>query len=200
MRKAWVRSCMTLVALFLAAAAVAQEQEIKPQQPDLWRCDGCVSKVIQLPASSKPTEMQDVVNLFRTVVELRILKPEPWQHTISVTCTPEQLAVVDKIVSTLDELRESGDRRRSIVIWEPANPPMAEELTSSHQRWEPELSLSYIKAFYLPDVPALQMMQLTNNLRKTTQIQRMQMLPSAHVIVIRGSSEKMAQADRVMSE
>lgn len=201
MRTTWIRASVLLVTfVLLTTSAVSQGPDNKLPSPDTQQCDGCVSKVIQLPSSLKTYEMQDVVNLFRTIVELRIFSKDPLQHTISVTCTPEQLVVVEKLVAVLDELRTSGDRRTSILVHEPQNPPPAEESTQDPHKWkpEPELASSFIKVYYTPESSPEQIWTMVNTLRTKTQIARIHMLPSAHVVVIRGSSEKMAQADRLM--
>jgi hypothetical protein len=203
MRTAWIRASLLLVTLLLLTTSVfAQGQNSKSPSPYRWQCDSCVSKVIQLPSSSTPVEMQDLANMFRTIIELRILSQDPSQHTISVTCTPEELAIVDTLVAVLEDLRSAGDQRRSILIHEPQNPPPADGLPqgSRKPRPQPELASSVIKAFYLPNLSLTQMQTLTNTVRITAEIAMIQQLPSAHVVVVRGTSEQVAQADSLLKE
>jgi hypothetical protein len=197
MRTAWIRASLLSVTFVLLTTSVIA------QGPYKWQCDTCVSKVIQLPSSSTPPEMQDITNMFRTIVELRILSQDPPQHTISVTCTPEELAIVEKLVAVLEDLRPAGDQQKSILVYGPQNPPPPPDVSSQAPRkWtrEPELASSYIKALYLPDSSPEQMRTLVNTIRTTAQIMRIQMLPGAHAIVVRGTAQQIAQADSLMNQ
>lgn len=201
MRTAWIRALLPVAASVLLTTSVFAQGDNKLPPPDKWRCEGCISKVIELPSSSTPFEVQEVANTFRTIVDLRILSVDR-SPTISVTCTPEQLVIAEKLVAVLEDLRSGGNRPPSILIYEPqgSQPADASSQAARKGRDEPELASSFIKAFYLPNSSPQQMQTLVNTLRTTAQITRTQLLASSHVVVVRGTSQQVAQAESLMNE
>jgi general secretion pathway protein D len=62
-----------------------------------------VVKTFYLSNLSQPTELQDVVNALRQILEIRLIQPLPSQSAIVVRGTPDQLALAEKLVSDLDK-------------------------------------------------------------------------------------------------
>ncbi len=89
-----------------------------------------VLKTFYLSNLSQPTELQDVVNAIRTVLEVSRIQQLPSQSAIVVRGTPDQLALAQKLVDDLDKakpevvvdvaiLEVSRDKMRQLGI----NPP-----------------------------------------------------------------------------
>jgi hypothetical protein len=188
MRTSWIRASLLLVSfVLLTTFVVAQGSETNLAPLDTSSgCERCVSKVFQFPNSSGATELQDVINMFRTVVEIRFVQSDVSQHTVSVTGSPEQIAISAKLVGA------------SLLVHEPENPQPRD--SASQPDADRELATSFIKALYLGKASMQQMQTLTNTLRSTAHIVRMQQLPSCQVIVVRGTSEQVTQADSLMKQ
>ncbi len=62
-----------------------------------------VIKTFYLTNLSQPTELQDVVNTLRQILEINRLQPLPTQAAIVVRGTPDQIALAQKLVSDLDK-------------------------------------------------------------------------------------------------
>jgi general secretion pathway protein D len=62
-----------------------------------------VVKTFYLTNLSQPTELQDVVNTLRQILEINRLQPLPTQAAIVVRGTPDQIALAQKLVSDLDK-------------------------------------------------------------------------------------------------
>jgi general secretion pathway protein D len=62
-----------------------------------------VVKTFYLTNLSQPTELQDVVNTLRQILEISRLQPLPTQAAIVVRGTPDQIALAQKLVSDLDK-------------------------------------------------------------------------------------------------
>jgi general secretion pathway protein D len=62
-----------------------------------------VIKTFYLTNLSQPTELQDVVNTLRQILEINRLQPLPTQSAIVVRGTPDQIALAQKLVSDLDK-------------------------------------------------------------------------------------------------
>ena len=165
-------------------------------------CEGCATKLFQLPASTKPYDSQDVVNLFRTVVELRFIQQDVSHHTISIKGTPEQVAVAGKLVEVLDSLRSGGDHAMAFTVYAPTNKTASDSAMqeTSPSAADRELSSSYVKALYTPKSSMQQMQTFTDKLRSEAHIVRLQTLPSLHVTVVRGGAHQVTEAERLMNE
>jgi len=81
--------------IFVAADTPAKRKEIESN----------VIKTFYLSNLSQPTELQDVVNTMRTLLEVQRITMIPSQAAIVVRGTPDQLALADKIVSDLDKAK-----------------------------------------------------------------------------------------------
>lgn len=104
------------VCLVFAAPALAQPdsqpapQDAKPQTapaPHQYRPDftGQVVKTYYFSHLSHPTEIQDVVNAMRTILEIQRVQPVPERSAIVVRGTEDQVARADKLVADLDQTR-----------------------------------------------------------------------------------------------
>jgi len=62
-----------------------------------------VVKTFYLANLSQPTELQDVVNALRQILEISRIQPLPSQAAIVVRGTPDQVALAEKLVSDLDK-------------------------------------------------------------------------------------------------
>ncbi len=64
-----------------------------------------VIKTFYLSNLSQPTELQDVVNAIRTILEVSRIQQLPSQGAIVVRGTPDQMALVQKLVDDLDKAK-----------------------------------------------------------------------------------------------
>ncbi|OLC93247.1 MAG: hypothetical protein AUH86_17140 [Acidobacteria bacterium 13_1_40CM_4_58_4] len=89
-----------------------------------------VIKTFYLANLSQPTELQDVVNALRQILEISRIQPLPSQGALVVRGTPDQIALAEKLVGDLDKARAevivevavmqvSRDKARTLGI----NPP-----------------------------------------------------------------------------
>src|ERR1019366_8215610 len=89
-----------------------------------------VIKTFYLSNLSQPTELQDVVNAMRTILEVSRIQQLPSQGAIVVRGTPDQMALAQKLVDDLDKakpevlievavMQVSRDKTRKLGI----NPP-----------------------------------------------------------------------------
>src|SRR5256885_999896 len=89
-----------------------------------------VIKPFYLANRSQPTELQDVVNALRQILEISRIQPLPSQGALVVRGTPDQIALAEKLVGDLDKARSevivdvavmqvSRDKARTLGI----NPP-----------------------------------------------------------------------------
>ncbi len=89
-----------------------------------------VIKTFYLANLSQPTELQDVVNALRQILEISRIQPLPSQGALVVRGTPDQIALAEKLVGDLDKARSevivdvavmqvSRDKARTLGI----NPP-----------------------------------------------------------------------------
>ncbi len=64
-----------------------------------------VIKTFYLANLSQPTELQDVVNALRQILEISRIQPLPSQGALVVRGTPDQIALAQKLVSDLDKAK-----------------------------------------------------------------------------------------------
>ncbi|MBZ5656845.1 MAG: type II and III secretion system protein [Acidobacteriia bacterium] len=95
-----------------------------------------VIKTFYLSNLSQPTELQDVVNAMRTILEVSRIQQLPSQGAIVVRGTPDQMALAQKLVDDLDKakpevvvevavMQVSRDKMRNLGI----NPPTSATVT-----------------------------------------------------------------------
>ncbi len=81
--------------IFVAADNPAKRKEIEQS----------VIKTFYLANLSQPTELQDVVNAMRTILEVSRIQQLPSQGAIVVRGTPDQIALAQKLVDDLDKAK-----------------------------------------------------------------------------------------------
>src|SRR5256714_10767526 len=64
-----------------------------------------VIKTFYLANLSQPTELQDVVNALRQILEISRIQPLPSQGALVVRGTPDQIALAEKLVGDLDRAK-----------------------------------------------------------------------------------------------
>src|SRR4029077_15583203 len=81
--------------IFVAADNPAKRKELEQN----------VIKTFYLSNLSQPTELQDVVNAMRTILEVSRIQQLPSQGAIVVRGTPDQMALAQKLVDDLDKAK-----------------------------------------------------------------------------------------------
>jgi len=113
---------VTANTIFVAADNPAKRKELEQS----------VIKTFYLSNLSQPTELQDVVNALRQILEIQRIQPLPSEGAIVVRGTPDQVALAQKLVGDLDRskpevvvdvavllLQISKDKKRTLGV----NPP-----------------------------------------------------------------------------
>jgi general secretion pathway protein D len=112
--------------IFVAADTKAKRTELEQN----------VVKTFYLSNLAQTTEMQDVVNSLRTVVEITRVISVPSQNAIVIRGTPDQVALAEKLVNDLDKARPevivdiavmqvSRDKMRTLGISPPTSASIA---------------------------------------------------------------------------
>jgi hypothetical protein len=200
---------VSLAVLFLAFAVLAQEPETQRPIPTTPKADcdpsNCISKVLYVPDFSTAVELQEVVNTFRMIADLTNINPKPSDHTIALKGSPEQLAVAEKLLSVLESLRSSdGHDRSSVLVYQfkghMSGTAQSERMLAQHPRAASticDLTTCYIEAMYLPDLSMQDLQNFNHRVRTTADMARTNTIPSRHVLVIEGTSEQVALAERL---
>ena len=81
--------------IFVAADTPAKRKELEQN----------VIKTFYLSNLSQPTELQDIVNAMRTILEVSRIQQLPSQGAIVVRGTPDQVALAQKLVDDLDKAK-----------------------------------------------------------------------------------------------
>jgi general secretion pathway protein D len=108
--------------IFIAADNPAKRKDLEQS----------VIKTFYLSNLSQPTELQDVVNALRQILEISRIQPLPSEGAIVVRGTPDQVALAQKLVSDLDKskpevvvdvavMQISRDKKRSLGISPPTS-------------------------------------------------------------------------------
>jgi general secretion pathway protein D len=95
-----------------------------------------VIKTFYLANLSQPTELQDVVNALRQILEISRIQPLPSQGAIVVRGTPDQIALAEKLVGDLDKAKSevlveiavmqvSKDKMRNLGVSPPTSATVA---------------------------------------------------------------------------
>jgi len=112
--------------IFVASDTPAKRKEVEQN----------VIKTFYLANLSQPTELQDVVNALRQILEISRIQPLPSQAAIVVRGTPDQIALAEKLVGDLDKakpevlveiavMQVSKDRMRNLGISPPTSATVA---------------------------------------------------------------------------
>jgi len=113
---------VTANTIFVAADNPAKRKELEQS----------VIKTFYLSNLSQPTELQDVVNALRQILEIQRIQPLPSEGAIVVRGTPDQVALAQKLVGDLDKskpevvvdvaiLQISKDKKRTLGISPPTS-------------------------------------------------------------------------------
>src|SRR5438045_5854024 len=113
---------VTANTIFVAADNPAKRKELEQS----------VIKTFYLSNLSQPTELQDVVNALRQILEIQRIQPLPSEGAIVVRGTPDQVALAQKLVGDLDRskpevvvdvavLQISKDKKRTLGVNPPTN-------------------------------------------------------------------------------
>jgi general secretion pathway protein D len=86
---------ITSNSIFIAADTTAKRKELEQS----------VVKTFYLSNVSQPTELQDIVNAMRTILEINRIQQLPSQSAIVVRGTPDQVALADKLINDIDKAR-----------------------------------------------------------------------------------------------
>lgn len=108
--------------IFVAADNPAKRKELQQN----------VIKTFYMGNLSQPTELQDVVNAMRQILEITRIQPLPSQNAIVVRGTPDQVALAEKLVDDLDQakpevivdvaiMQVSRDKMRNLGISPPTS-------------------------------------------------------------------------------
>ncbi|HKW25859.1 MAG TPA: secretin N-terminal domain-containing protein, partial [Terriglobales bacterium] len=81
--------------IFVAADNPAKRKELEQS----------VIKTFYLSNLSAPTELQDVVNAMRTILEVSRIQQLPSQNAIVVRGTPDQVALAEKLIGDIDKAK-----------------------------------------------------------------------------------------------
>jgi general secretion pathway protein D len=81
--------------IFIAADNPAKRKDVEQS----------VIKTFYLANLSQPTELQDVVNAMRQILEISRIQPLPSQGAIVVRGTPDQIALAQKLIGDLDKAK-----------------------------------------------------------------------------------------------
>src|SRR6202140_4777022 len=112
--------------IFVASDNPAKRKEVEQS----------VIKTFYLANLSQPTELQDVVNALRQILEISRIQPLPSQGALVVRGTPDQIALAEKLVGDLDKARPevivdvaimqvSRDKTRNLGISPPTGATVA---------------------------------------------------------------------------
>jgi hypothetical protein len=101
---------VTSDSIFVAQDTQAKRREFEPQ----------TLKTFTFPNVGGPSDLQDIVNAIRTLVEVQRVQQIPSHQSIIVRATPEQLAATEKIVDDLNRTKQKtgGEYRFAFKITE----------------------------------------------------------------------------------
>jgi hypothetical protein len=99
---------VTSDAIFVAQDTQAKRREFEQQ----------VLKTFYFPNISSPTDLQDIVNSLRTLLEVQRVQQVPTYQSILVRGTPEQMALAERLVDELNRARQKtgGEYRLEFKI------------------------------------------------------------------------------------
>ena len=81
--------------IFVASDTIAKRKELEQN----------VIKTFYLSNVSQPTELQDMVNAIRSILEVSRIQQLPTQKAIVVRGTPDQVALAEKLISDIDKAK-----------------------------------------------------------------------------------------------
>jgi hypothetical protein len=163
---------MRTMILLLAIAAVASAQPSAPA--------GSV-KVIYLANVDAPQSMQEILNIVRTMGEIKDASLDPAKKSITVHGTADQIAVAQWLCGELDK----------------ATPPVG----AKRQYTVPNSNIPVLQVFFLAHIDTQQFLQeAVNAVRSLADIQRFFPYFGAKAIVARGTVDEVAFAGWLLGE
>lgn len=87
---------LTSDAIFVAADNSGKRRELEQQ----------IVKTFYFPNVYTPTDLQDLVNALRTIVEIQRIQQVPSVQSVIVRATPEQMALAERILNELNASRQ----------------------------------------------------------------------------------------------
>lgn len=81
--------------IFVASDTIAKRKELEQS----------VIKTFYLSNVSQPTELQDMVNAMRTILEVSRIQQLPSQSAIVIRGTPDQVALAEKLINDIDKAK-----------------------------------------------------------------------------------------------
>jgi len=103
---------VTSGSIFIASDSPSKRKEIEPQ----------VIKSFYLPNISQSTDMQDLVNTLRAILQIERVQQLIPESTLIVRGTPDQLALTQKLINDMSEAKKkAGEYRLEFKISELAN-------------------------------------------------------------------------------
>jgi hypothetical protein len=96
--------------IFVAADTQAKRRDFEQQ----------TIKTFYFPNAVTPTDLQDIVNALRTVIEVQRIQQLPTYQSITIRTTPEQMAVTEKLIEELNraKLKTGGQYKLEYKISE----------------------------------------------------------------------------------
>ncbi len=118
--------------IFIAADTIAKRKELEQN----------VIKTFYLSNVSLPTELQDMVNAIRSILEVSRIQQLPTQKAIVIRGTPDQVALAEKLITDIDKakpeviidvmvMQVTTDVTRDLGIVPPGSASVALQGTSS---------------------------------------------------------------------
>jgi general secretion pathway protein D len=86
---------VTANTIFIASDTIAKRKELEQN----------VIKTFYLSNVSQPTELQDMVNAIRSILEVSRIQQLPTQKAIVVRGTPDQVALAEKLITDIDKAK-----------------------------------------------------------------------------------------------
>ena len=118
--------------IFVAADTPAKRKELEQS----------VIRTFYLTNLSQPNELQDLVNILRTLLDTQRLQQFPSQQAIVVRGTPDQIAMAEKLIEDLDKSRPEvvvevvimQVQRNKLRTWESSRRPVCRSRWSGQQQ------------------------------------------------------------------
>ena len=100
---------VTSSSIFVAADSLSKRRDLEQQ----------VIKTFYLPNLTQPTDLQDIVNTMRAILQVDRVQPLFSHNTIVVRGTPDQIALSEKLIDDFDKARKKlGEYRVEFKISE----------------------------------------------------------------------------------
>lgn len=137
-------------------------------------------------------QFQEIANLIRTLMEIRDVKADNDQKSLTVHGTLEQVTVAGWLVKQLDQ---------PVAPIPDVIGPEYKGVVEEDNRGHPVPGAGVVQLLYLPHAATVQDFQeIANALRTVSEIRRAFTYNAAHVIAVRGTPEQIGMAEWIASE